>query len=392
MKKGGKRLDTGEAAKKSGRSSGGSRVDGAGLLSLWRGSRAFRIASIAVGVLVVLGVSAAVAWNSLARLPESDTEAGPLFGDETTDDPLYINPEEEPEVPLNGEAAVSSTPRPTPSPLKLRDDIYTVLLVGTFEDGNTDTIMVATLDRKAGRLDVMSIPRDTTVLRGGSMVKINSIYSRGGGGEKGMEALQQEMSALLGFKPNSFAMLKMAGFKKLVNTVGGVEFTIPFDMIHLDKESDKSINLKKGTYKLNGDEALQLMRFRVSDAGSGGGSYDDYGRMETQQRFIMAVLKKMVNLNNWTKITEYVKIASESIKPTNLDAGNMLGFAGEILKLESGNINFCTLPTKTSPGTRYYYENVVSEEALKLINETINPYTADITAEHVEWPQFTKEK
>ena len=217
------------------------------------------------------------------------------------------------------------------------------------------------------------------------MVRVNSIYARGGSGDKGMEALQQEISTLVGFKPNSYAMLKMNGFKKLVNTVGGVEFTIPFNMIHVDKDDSKSIRLKKGTYTLNGDHALQLMRFRVSDKGSGGGSYDDYGRMKTQQQFIFAVFKKMLKLNNWTKITEYVNIASASITPTNLDFGNMLGFVSEIIKLDQDKITFCTLPTKTSG--RGYYENVIAEEALKLINDTINPYTADITPDYVEWPQ-----
>ena len=385
MKKNGKRLDKEASPSAAGGFFGIVRSIGSGICTLWKGKKVFRVICMVLAVFFALGMAGLITWSVYVRLPDSDSDLAPDF-DEFDDDPLYINPDDddddEPQVIVT---PPSATPRPTPSPLVPREDIYTVLLAGVDDDGNTDTIMVATLDRKEGTLGVMSIPRDTTTLRNGVMVKINSIYGRGGSGDRGMEALRQEVSTLVGFKPNSHAMLDWKGFKKLVNTIGGVEFTIPFDMIHLDKDDSKSIRLKKGTYTLYGDQALQLMRFRTSDPYSGGKSYDDYGRMETQQKFILAVIKKMLKLNNWNKISEYVNIASTSVKPTNLDLGNMLGFATEIMKIDTDKISFSTLPTITSGYG--YYENVIEEEALKKINETINPYSADITMDYVEWPQ-----
>jgi anionic cell wall polymer biosynthesis LytR-Cps2A-Psr (LCP) family protein len=45
-----------------------------------------------------------------------------------------------------------------------KDDFYTVLLLGTDEDDyNADVIMVAAFDKKNGKVNVISVPRDTMV-------------------------------------------------------------------------------------------------------------------------------------------------------------------------------------------------------------------------------------
>lgn len=361
MRKGGQRLEARGASKP---------ADKGGAAKKARRRSPLKAFFITLLVIAGLGLTGFAAWKIYIAPPPVDSG---------TDNPAAPSMK-----PDDGDKENPSTPKPTSSGLKVRDGVYTMLLVGTFEDGNTDTIMVVTFDTKQKKVDVMSIPRDTTTTYDGAQCKINSIYSRGGKNEKGMLALEKEISTLVGFKPNNYAMLKMSGFKKLVDTIGGVEFDIPMRMYHYDGKN--TIDLQKGMQTLNGDKALQLMRFRgYSSNNKAGVDHDDFGRMQMQQKFIMAVFKKMTSLGNLTKLNEYVQLASESIKPTDLELKNMLWFADKLLGIDPENIRFCTLTTKTSG--QGYYENVISQDALKLINGTINPYDKPVTADRCEWPQ-----
>lgn len=333
-----------------------------------------RVLFIVLGVIAGLCLTGFAAWRLGVTPPSINPDSNPDFNDNP------VAP-----TPGSDNAQASSTPdSETSSALKLRDGVYTVLLVGTFEDGNTDTIMSVTFDTKEKTVDVMSIPRDTTTLWNGSQCKINSIYGRGGGGEDGMKALTREVGSLLGFVPNNYAMIKMAGFKQLVDTIGGVDFYVPMRMYHYDGKN--TIDLQKGQQVLNGDKALQLMRFRGYGAKNPAGvDHDDFGRIQMQQQFLLTTFKQMVSLNNLTKVLDYVKIAAEMISPTDLELNNMLWFAEKLLGVSSENINFHTLPTKTSG--QGWYENVDADAALALINETVNPFKKDITPNRCEWPQ-----
>lgn len=276
--------------------------------------------------------------------------------------------------------------------LDYRENVYTVLLAGTFEDGNTDTIMVATLDLDKKSLDVISIPRDTLVDVSRSLKKINAAYSYGGSNNAGMESLCEEISSLLGYAPDRYVMIKMSAFKKIVNAMDGVDFDVPVKMYHYDGET--TIDIPKGPQRLNGDKALQVMRYRGYGNNSGVGN-NDYGRMRVQQLFLTAIAKQMLSVKNVGKIPEIIGIVSDSIKPTDLKAEEMLWFSEQIIAIGAENINFYTLPTtsinyKGGNGTwASWYELINKEEALALINETVNPYNMDITEDMLSWLTLT---
>ncbi len=71
------------------------------------------------------------------------------------------------------------SPPPTPGG-GYKDDFYTVLLIGTDEaDYNADVIMVAAFDKKNGKVNVLSVPRDTMVNVSRTNKKINASYGVG---------------------------------------------------------------------------------------------------------------------------------------------------------------------------------------------------------------------
>ena len=331
--------------------------------------------SILIGILIGLAVVAAgvaLFLKFYIRPPMSDSEH--MTPD--SDSPSISNPD-------GSDDSITSLP----PGLTVREGVYSFVVAGQ-RDGNTDTLMVALLDTKAGKLNVISVPRDTVVDASRKMKKINAAYSVGGGKAKGMEQLRKEMATLVGFVPRNYACVDMKGFVRLVDTIDGVDFDVPMRM-YLPEEG---INLRAGQQHLNGDKALQLVRFRGygPSAGKLGIDHDDYGRMQMQQNLLKAIAKQTLQLGNLFKVGDFIDIASKDLL-SSLDAGNMLWLAEQCMKLDSDDIIFHTLPTysvkyagsSTTTGT--YYEIVKSKEALELINSTINPYTTPITADMVSW-------
>jgi anionic cell wall polymer biosynthesis LytR-Cps2A-Psr (LCP) family protein len=158
--------------------------------------------------------------------------------------------------------------------------------------------------------------------------------------------------------------------------MNGVEFDVPQNMKYSDPTQDLYINLKKGTQKLNGKEAIQLVRYRSYNEG-------DIKRIEVQQAFLTAVFKQMISIKNIFKLPEFAAIAEKDLK-SDLNLGQMIWFGQQLLSLNSDSITFHMLPGNTNASYKgQSYVLVYRDAALKLINETINPYIKPIVEENV---------
>lgn len=344
--------------------------------------------SLKITIVVIVGLLAVALGLLLAFL----TIKGFFIRQPPDDNPILIN------QPSPSDTEVPSTPQPTlsgtvpsPSPEQSyikREGVYTFLLAGSNES-LTDTLMVATLDTKAGTCHILSIPRDTVIISASrSIKKINGAYSQRSGvdeEDRGFPNLKKEIATLIGYQPEYAAVVDYRGFRRLIQAVDGVDFYVPMRMY----VPGEGIDLQKGQQHLNADEALQLVRFRYNPIDKTG--YDDYGRMETQQKLLAAVGKKA--LANWRKIGEYIDIAKENLK-SDIDWGNLLWFAEQIQKIGMDNVQYSTLPTTSINNPAEVeggaYEMVLSEEALTMINETINPFSIPIREELVEHTKLTE--
>lgn len=340
-----------------------------------------RAVYIAVTTVLILGVSAAFAVSLWVRPPAPvDIIVNP-----PAPSPADILPSGAPLTPVpSGEEPAEELG------YVRREGVYTFLLAG-INEGMTDTLMVATLDTVQGTCHVLSIPRDTAVERAPRTIrKINSAYSQQRNtwdDEPGIPQLKKEIATLTGFQPQYSAVVNYNAFRRLVAAIGGVEFNVPMRM-YVPAEG---IDLQRGRQHLNADQALQLVRFRY-DPVTGAG-YDDYGRMKMQQEFLAAAARKA--LGNWTNIPEYIRIAQSNVE-SDVDWGNLIWFADQVNRIGIDNVVFSTLPTVTVHrpaeivGT--YYEAVIAEEALELINQTINPFIIPIGEELVEYIALTERR
>ncbi len=337
----------------------------------WRGqSGASFAALVALKVLywVLFAVSAVVvglylAFVVLVRPPEVP-EATPAM--------VTVTPTDDPATPTD-ESEADPTVVPAQA-LTRKEDTHTFLLIGMDDgNGNTDTMMVVTYDVKNAHVAVVSVPRDTLVDQPRTVKKINAAYADGG-----VEEVQREVSELLGFPVDHYIIVNLRGFRRLVDAIDGVDFYVPVNMDYDDPTQDLHIHLSKGMQHLNGTQALQLVRFRSGYANA------DLGRIETQQKFLAALAKKLLSWHSVTKMNEFIDIFAQNVK-TDLSVGNMayFGLAALDMDLDTG-ITMGTLPGDgqvTYRGIPYYYE-LYPQETLELVNSSgLNPYEEPLTLE-----------
>ena len=172
----------------------------------------------------------------------------------------------------------------------------------------------------------------------------------------------------------------LTGFVALVDAIGGVDFYVPIDMNYDDPIQGLSIHFSKGMQHLSGQEAMEVVRFRHNNDGTGYGS-EDIGRMSTQQDFLMAVAEQTLTLSNVDKVGTFAKIFQQYVD-TDLTLGNLAWLGKEAITMGSDGISFSILPGEwKSP---YIYLD--QEAVLTLVNESLNPYVEDRVMEDLNIP------
>ena len=257
------------------------------------------------------------------------------------------------------------------NPYKRRDNCWTFLLIGMdMSGGNTDSLMLAMYDVDEQSVSVASIARDTRVDVERKLKKINAAYALAGG----VDGLKEEVTKTFGVPIDYYFRVNIRGFIRLVNAVDGVDFEIPCYMDYDDPEQDLSIHYTRGMRHLNGQQALEVCRFRQNNDGSG---YGDEGRQTTQRGVLTAVLKKA--LAHPEKLNEYLNIASENLE-TDMKLSELAWFATKALSFNTENLHTMSMPCQwINP-----YMYLLPEETLAMVNEYLNPYTTPRTAEMLD--------
>ena len=247
----------------------------------------------------------------------------------------------------------------------------TILLSGTDASGDrTDTIMLLNIDRKAGKLSLMSIPRDTKVNSTYTPHKINAAYGVNGSGEQGMDALMEYVSECIGFRPDGYMLIDLNVFVELVDLMGGVRFDVPCDMYYNDPTQDLYINLQAGEQKLNGEQAMGVVRFRS------GYAMADLERVNVQRDFLSAALHQWVSVKNLWKLPKALSLLLDHTL-TDLSTANLLWMAESVVLCGTGDMMMTTIPHGLSGDGEYVL--IDAQETLDLVNESFCPYEQGIT-------------
>lgn len=221
----------------------------------------------------------------------------------------------------------------------------------------TDTMILASVDPKSKQVILLSIPRDTGVnIPGHGWDKINTAAVYGG-----PELSMKVVSNLLGVPVKYYVLTNFSGFKDIVDALGGVTLNVERDMYHEDPTDGGiyRINLKKGLQRLDGDKALQYVRYRNYDMG-------DIERTKNQQKFLSALAREMLQPATIPKLPKLVPVISRYVD-TNLGLGDMYTLASASGNLEGGNIVTQTLPGRPIIVNGISYWGVSPVEARQVV-------------------------
>lgn len=213
-----------------------------------------------------------------------------------------------------------------------------VLLIGADQRPNqvkfnTDSLILASVDPKTQQISLLSIPRDTRVaLSGHGYLKINEVAAL-----TDLPTLQKNVEQLTGEALVGYVQTNFAGFKKIIDTLGGITVDVEKDMYYETGDLvDGYINLHKGVQRLDGSQALQYARFRHD-------ALADISRTARQQVVLKAVTKEMFKLSTLPKLPFLVPQLMEAVN-TNLSAKDIYALAKVSVGFNSTKVISQTLP------------------------------------------------
>lgn len=211
------------------------------------------------------------------------------------------------------------------------EDLGYHALVNSFE-GLSDTMLLLRFNPHTDQLIVLSLPRDTRTLVQGQMTKLNEANRVGG-----PALTAKSVSDLLGgVEIDRYVRINVQGVEKLVDALGGVEVNVPKDMKYQDDSQHLYINLKAGEQRLDGDKALQFLRFRYDD-------YGDIGRIQRQQMLMRAIMEQALNPKTIARLPKILSVVQSHVD-TNLSVEELLALTGFASKTNSYNIQMLMLP------------------------------------------------
>ncbi len=241
-----------------------------------------------------------------------------------------------------GGGAVALQENADPSTLNGEGDgRVNLLLLGTGGEEHdnasflTDTILLVSIDPIQKEAALLSIPRDFyTKTEYGSM-KINAVYKiarnahlnknpkdKDGSEKAGFDAVEQVVEKSMGVPIHYHAMVDFVGFKKAIDTVGGITINVKdpvSEVMWIDGRS-YTLNVKKGQESFDGFRALAYARSRHTSPRG------DFDRSERQREMLIALKDKILSrstLSNPIKLNQLLGDFGDHMR-TNLSPSEML--------------------------------------------------------------------
>jgi LCP family protein required for cell wall assembly len=175
------------------------------------------------------------------------------------------------------------------------------------ENGRSDAIMIASVDKKSKKIKLSSIMRDSYVdVPGHGKTKINHSYSYGGP-ELAIKTINQNFDMDI----RDYVTVDFFSLEKIINAVGGIQVDVKKSEIsYINDGIDEQARYAKDNYRpnvtksglqtLNGRQAVAYARIR--NTGNG-----DFERTDRQRK----VLNELLNKIQTSGVTKYPQIVSE---------------------------------------------------------------------------------
>ncbi|WP_229638965.1 LCP family protein [Waterburya agarophytonicola] len=219
-----------------------------------------------------------------------------------------------------------------------KQDVGYLHLVNSF-DGLSDSMLLLRFDPKKEKVSVLSIPRDTRIyIDGHGVRKINHANEYGG------PALAASTASELlgGINIDRYVRVNVQGVEKLIDALGGVTVNVPKDMKYTDFSQHLYIDLKKGIQHLDGDKAMQFLRYRYDE-------YGDISRVQRQQMLMRSTVEQTLKPATVVKIPKILSVIQSHLD-TNLTVRELMALANFASQRDRSHINMMMLPGDFNSG------------------------------------------
>ena len=266
-----------------------------------------------------------------------------------------------------------------------KDSVYNFLVIGIDRAATqADVLMLVSFNAKEDTLNVVSIPRDTYIdAEGRSSHRINAylageynLATREGKDDPYVTAIENFVSMVesnLCVQIDNYICMDTAGFRDIINALGGLDIDVPFDMEYEDPEQNLYIHLKAGPQHLNGEEAEQFVRFRKAYVTG------DIGRISAQKIFLTALANQIKENLSIGVIAETVQVLMNYVT-TDLSVLDAVYYAKEAYNVPLSSIRYVTMPgmgVRSPSGASFYV--IYRANALHIVNKYLNVFTDDIS-------------
>lgn len=195
---------------------------------------------------------------------------------------------------------------------------------------NTDVMMVLFLDTLKQRAALLSLPRDLVVaIPGQQAFRINSAYHSGwqkGGVAGGVEILKQILRDDMDIRIDHWALIDFNGLNKIVDTLGGIEVSVPCPLT--DTIDQQAFTIPMGTVTMDSLTVKRYVQSRYTTS--------DTSRNYRQQRVVWAMAKKALQLNAPDRVPLLYEQLKESVT-TDMTLFDMVGLVPALYQLDLQN-------------------------------------------------------
>ncbi|MET8688233.1 LCP family protein [Streptomyces sp. NPDC004732] len=229
--------------------------------------------------------------------------------------------------------------------------------------GHADTTILLHVSKDRTNATALSIPRDMIVdipncptkqedgsvkdIQGTEKSRFNESL---GQFDRTPSCTMRTVKAITGITPDHFMVADFNAVKTLSSAVGGVDVCLAKDI----DDPKSHLKLPKGKHTIEGEDALAFVRTRHS-VGTGG----DLSRIELQQQFLSALMRKLKSNDTLTSPKKMISLAEAGTEALTVDSKiadimKLKDLGMELGKLDMKNLSFATVPVIDNPAEKVH--------------------------------------
>lgn len=224
----------------------------------------------------------------------------------------------------------------------------------------TDTIILVNIDPRTKSVNALSIPRDSKVYLPGDngVNKINAAHAIGG-----IEMTKKTIEDTLGVHIDRYVMVHDSAVKEIVDAMDGLDIYVEKPMHYNDYSGNLHINFTKGDHHLNGQQAVEYLRFRHDALG-------DIGRTQRQQWLLRSLMNNLKQPSTITKIPDIISVAKKYVK-TDMSFYEMSQYAALAKHIDMDKVEVAMLPGAPNQKGYISYWILDPEKTQEVVNRVI---------------------